>query len=320
MKSGKVLVGIIVGAALIVGASTVWNIILNQPGPLQQEMVLQVERGMGVARIAETLHARQAIASPAVFKLASRTMRLDRAMQAGEYLLEPGISVQQIMRKLALGQVRQYKFTVPEGTTSADVARLLEENDKLTGETPEIPEGTILPETYAYTAGESRADVVTRMRNAMQTTLALVWEMRAPDLPLETPEELLILASLVEKETGIPNERDKVAGVYVNRLNKKMRLQADPTVIYGIENFDGNLTRAHLNTDHPYNTYTRHGLPAGPIANPGKAALLAAARPARVPYLFFVAGDDGGHVFAETYEEHKKNVDAHIRAYQQRFN
>lgn len=254
-------------------------------------------------------------------------MRLEPHLyQAGEYLLESGWGPQSVLNKLSSGEVVQYRFTLVEGWTYRQLLAALVENDKLvhemdrasgqsrpvTGEAPgsEHPEGWFLPETYQFTRGDSDRDILVRAHSAMQQALADAWDVREPGLPLETPYELLILASIIEKETSLDEERPQVAGVFVRRLNKRMRLQTDPTVIYGMgESFDGDIRRRDLKADTPYNTYTRHGLPPTPIAMPGRASLMAAARPAPGDTLYFVANGEGGHTFSRTLEEHQAAVD-----------
>ncbi len=208
----------------------------------------------------------------------------------------------------------------PKGLTSEQIVARLLESKSLTGQIKEIPrEGSLLPETYKYTRGATRAQIIERMQHDQKTLLAEVWEHRSPDLPLKTPEELVTLASIVEKETGRPDERSRVAAVFVNRLKNKMRLQSDPTIIYGLTGGKGALGRPILKSEieqpTPYNTYVINGLPPGPIANPGKASLEATANPARTKDLYFVADGTGHHVFSETYDQHQKNV-AKLRAFE----
>jgi UPF0755 protein len=253
-------------------------------------------------------------------------MRLEpHIYQAGEYLLEPGLVPQGVLNKLSSGEVVQYRFTLVEGWTYRQLLAALTENKTLkhelesvgaedwpvTGETPgsEHPEGWFLPETYQFTRGDSDRDILLRAYKAMQQALADAWAARDLALPFETSYELLILASIIEKETSLDEERPQVAGVFVRRLNKRMRLQTDPTVIYGMgDSFDGDIRRRDLKTDTPYNTYTRHGLPPTPIAMPGRASLMAAARPAPGDTLYFVADGKGGHTFSVTLEEHQAAV------------
>lgn len=254
-------------------------------------------------------------------------MRLEpRLYKAGEYRLEAGWGPRSVLDKLSSGEVVQYRFTLVEGWTYLQLLAALKEQDKLDhvvesgpesgleviGATPGAghPEGWFLPETYLFTRGDSDRDLLVRAHRAMREALAEAWESRDTGLPLETPYELLILASIIEKETAIDEERSQVAGVFVRRLNRRMRLQTDPTVIYGMgETFDGDIRRRDLTTDTPYNTYTRHGLPPTPIAMPGRASLMAAARPAAGDALYFVADGKGGHTFSATLEEHQAAVD-----------
>jgi UPF0755 protein len=253
-------------------------------------------------------------------------MRLEPHLyQAGEYLLQPGWRPRDVLQWLSSGEVVQYRFTLVEGWTYKQLREALEQNEILESELPEDindsetlladvpgsnhPEGWFLPETYQFTRGDSDRDILLRAHDAMRAALTDAWESRDLALPLETPYELLILASIIEKETSLEEERPEVAGVFVRRLQKRMRLQTDPTVIYGMgEAFDGDIRRRDLKTDTPYNTYTRHGLPPTPIAMPGQASLRAAARPATGEALYFVADGKGGHTFSVTLEEHQAAV------------
>ena len=217
------------------------------------------------------------------------------------------------------GKVVQHAFTVAEGLTSEQIVQRLLENDVLTGNIREIPrEGTLLPETYRFTRGTTREQMIQRMQQAQRRAVQEIWERRMPDLPIRTPEQLVVLASIIEKETGKPEERTRVAAVFVNRLKQKMKLQSDPTIIYGLVGGKGSLgrpiQRSEIEQPTPYNTYVIDGLPPGPIANPGRASLEAAANPARTKELFFVADGTGGHAFADNYEQHQKNV-ARLRAH-----
>jgi UPF0755 protein len=209
--------------------------------------------------------------------------------------------------------VVQHSVTIPEGLTSEQIVTRLSENDIFSGTIREIPrEGTLLPETYKFPRGASREQVIQRMQQAQKRVLAEIWERRNPDVPVKTPEQLVTLASIVEKETGKPDERSRVAAVFINRLKQRMKLQSDPTIIYGLVGGKGTLgrpiKRSEIQQPSPYNTYVIEGLPPGPIANPGRASLEAAANPARTRDLFFVADGTGGHSFTETYEQHQKNV------------
>jgi UPF0755 protein len=253
-------------------------------------------------------------------------MRLEpQVYRSGEYWLEAGLKPRELLREFAGGWVVQHRVTLIEGWTFRQVVAalgehpVLEQNldmthpsqwpEQLAGLGIEHPEGWFLPETYAFTRGDSDLDILGRAHRAMREALALAWASRDEQLPLETPYELLILASIIEKETSLEEEREQIAGVFVRRLRKGMKLQTDPTVIYGIgASFDGDIRRRDLRTDTPYNTYTRHGLPPTPIAMPGRASLLAAAHPAPGDALFFVANGEGGHTFSATLEEHQSAV------------
>jgi UPF0755 protein len=212
-------------------------------------------------------------------------------------------------------------MTVPEGLTSEQIVARLLENDMLTGNIKDVPrEGMLLPDSYYFHRGFSREQMIQRMRQAQDRLVRDVWERRSPDLPIKTPEQLTILASIIEKETGKPDERTRIAAVFTNRIKQKMKLQSDPTIIYGLVFGKGSLGRpiskADIAQPTPYNTYVIDGLPPGPIANPGRATIEAAANPARTKDLFFVADGTGGHAFAETYEQHQKNV-ARLRQIEQ---
>jgi UPF0755 protein len=214
--------------------------------------------------------------------------------------------------------VVQHSVTIPEGLTSEQIVARLSDNDIFAGSVREIPrEGTLLPETYKFPRGTSRDQVIQRMQQAQKRVLAEIWERRSPDIPVKTPEQLVTLASIVEKETGKPDERSRVAAVFVNRLKQKIKLQSDPTIIYGLVGGKGTLgrpiKRSEIVQPSPYNTYVIEGLPPGPISNPGRASLEATANPARTRDLYFVADGSGGHAFTETYGEHQKNV-ARLRA------
>jgi UPF0755 protein len=234
-------------------------------------------------------------------------------LKYGEYQFTKNASLADVVNTIVENKVVQHAVTIPEGLTSEQIVARLLETDALSGQIKEIPrEGTLLPETYKFTRGMTREQIIQRMSQAQRHLLQEIWEHRMPDLPIRTPEQLVTLASIVEKETGRPEERSRVASVFVNRLKNKMRLQSDPTIIYGLTGGKGALGRAILKSEieqpTPYNTYVIDGLPPGPIANPGRASLEAAANPARTKDLYFVADGTGGHVFSESYEQHQKNV------------
>jgi len=300
---------------LVIAAFAGWRWLerwLDRPGPLAAETVLVLPRG-GLEKLADRLEEAGILEPGWAFVLAARLRGRERTLKAGEYRFTAGITPRAVLDLLESGQVVLHRITVPEGLTTAEVHALLEAAEVLEGPLPEPgPEGTLLPETWLVPRGEPRTRLLERMREAMRATLAELWERRAPDLPYTRPEEAVILASLVERETRKKEEQPLVAAVFVNRLKRGMRLQSDPTVIFaltgGRNNLDRALTRKDLELDHPFNTYRIDGLPPAPIANPGRAALEAALAPAAVDYLYFVADGTGGHVFARTLAEHNRNV------------
>ncbi|MGY6554622.1 MAG: endolytic transglycosylase MltG [Wenzhouxiangella sp.] len=251
------------------------------------------------------------------------------AIRAGEYLVPTGLNPVQLMDHLTRGRVRQHRFTIVEGWTLNRLRRQLADDPRLVHATAGwsneelmaylgcaecFAQGRFLPETYFFERGSSDLDLLRRAHLAMNSLLEEVWAQRHADLPLSSADQLLILASIIERETGQAGERTQVAGVFARRLQLGMRLQTDPTVIYGLgEDFDGRLRRVHLRTDHPWNTYTRHGLPPTPIALPGSDSIRAAAQPAAGTALFFVARGDGTHQFSDTYEQHNAAIDRYIR-------
>lgn len=283
------------------------------PGPHAARAVVELERGAGVRGIARRLAEAGVIDNALAFELAARLRGEARSLKAGEFAFEPGASPASIVAALASGRVLLHPVTIPEGRTVAEIADLLAAEPALAGELGLLPpEGALLPDTYLVPRGELRTRLIQRMQGAMARALDEAWVARAPGLPLNGPGELVTLASIVERETALPGEHRLVAAVLVNRLRLGMKLQTDPTVIYALAGGRGSLgrtlTRADLEVDHPFNTYRALGLPPGPIANPGRAALQAAATPASVDYLYFVADGQGGHVFARSLAEHNRNV------------
>jgi len=298
---------------VVIAGWTQLNAYLVRPGPAKQETVVVLARGAGLAEIAGQLRAARVIEHPWLFRLAVRVLDRDRELKAGEYAFPPRVTPGTVIGMLSAGQTVARRLTIAEGLTVAEVFRMLEETDALTGELPQPPpEGTLLPETYFYALGDDRAALVRRMRRGMDEVLERLWAGRAPDLPLSSPEDALILASIVDKETSVPEERRKVAAVFVNRLRQGMRLQSDPTVIYGLTNGEGRLGRELTRRDwahaSDFNTYQIEGLPPAPIANPGRESIAAVLDPAEVDYLYFVADGSGGHAFARTLAEHNRNV------------
>lgn len=312
LVSGAVV--LVIAATLGAGVVFWWATgYLREPGPLTAPATIELPRGTGVGAIAMRLFEAGAIHYPRAFALIARASGRDRALKAGEYALEPSMSPDAILSLLESGKVVLHPVAVPEGLTVHEVLALVASAEVLTGDLPPAPpEGSLLPDTWLVTRGETRAALVERMRAAMGGELAKVWAARQSDLPLNSPEELLTLASIIEKETALTAEYPLVAAVFVNRLRKGMPLQTDPTVIYALTDGKGplgrELLRADLQVEHPYNTYRIPGLPPGPIANPGRAALAAAGAPATVDYLYFVADGSGGHAFAVSLAEHNRNV------------
>jgi UPF0755 protein len=308
-----IVVAVAVGGALYVGKQR-----FESPGPLTEDKVVNIPRGLGIRDIADLLQREGVIDQPWVFIGGVLVLKARGDLKHGEYQFTKNASLADVVNTIVDNKVVQHQLTVPEGLTSEQIVAKLLENDALSGQIKEIPrEGTLLPETYKFTRGMAREQIIQRMQHSSKQLLQEVWEHRNPDLPLKTPEQLVTLASIVEKETGKPEERSRVASVFVNRLNRKMRLQSDPTIIYGLTGGKGSLGRQLMKSEieqpTPYNTYVIDGLPPGPIANPGRASLEAAANPARTKDLYFVADGTGGHVFSENYDQHQKNV-ARLRA------
>ena len=288
-------------------------------GPLLNVVNVVIPKGASLNTVAAKLEEAQVIDKAWLFKIMARVNGLAKHLKAGEYQFEPGVSLKQAMDKISKGEVFLRKITIPEGLTSGQIMYLIANYPDLEGEIDiDVKEGELLPETYSFELGASRNSIILQAKAAMQKTLEEVWAGRDSDLPLKNIDELLTLASIIEKETGVPEERPLVASVFLNRLKKGMRLQTDPTVIYAITegetSFGRSLKRADLKIDSPYNTYLNYGLPPGPICNPGREALMAAARPQQSRYLFFVADGKGGHRFAETLKEHNRNVKSWLRS------
>ena len=298
---------------------------LHQPLAFDGDTLrVDVEPGATLAQITRRLHADGVMPFPRALVWHARYYKLASQIKAGEYALAPGTTPLQLLDVLVSGKVVQWSFAIIEGWTFRDLREKLEEDDNLVitltdvpdeevmsllGHPEVHPEGWFMPDTYLFPRGTTDLEFLRRALNATKQYLDTEWPNRDPDLPLIKPYEALILASIVEKETGVARERPEIAGVFVRRLKKGMKLQADPTVIYGLgDEFKGNITRKHLETPTPYNTYTRRGLPPTPIALAGKAAIHAVLHPAEGDDLFFVAKGDGTHYFSATYAEHKKAV------------
>jgi len=302
------------GLAAFAGGALFWGYLaFTAPGPLPAATNLVIPRGAGLERIADRLAAAGILENRWIFTTAVGLLGNRRKLRAGEYRFPAHASARIAMEVLIFAKPVLRHLTVPEGLTTAQVVAEIDRADGLEGKITDRPaEGSLLPETYSFTYGDSREEMVARMRKAMEETLDTLWKERAPDLPLKSPREALILASIVEKETGLPAERPHVAAVFLNRLRRGMRLQSDPTVIYALTHGAGPLSRplvhADFDTPSPYNSYLYEGLPPGPIANPGRASLLAVLHPDDSDDLYFVADGSGGHVFAKTLAEHNRNV------------
>ncbi len=286
---------------------------VQAPGPATTDVTVQLPRGSGLNAIASVLETSGVIRSHQLFALWVRASGNDEALRAGEYRFDAGTTGANVARQLIEGRTFKRRLTIPEGLTTERALALVDEAPALQGAAPiGIAEGMLLPETYQYEWGDTRAALVTRMQRAHSELLASLWPDRADGLNLQSPEQAVILASIVERETGVASERPRIAAVFLNRLRLGMRLQSDPTVEYGLKlrgRADGvPLTRDDLETDTPYNTYRIRALPPGPIANPGRAALVAVLHPAATNELYFVADGTGGHAFATTLDEHNRNV------------
>jgi len=274
-----------------------------------------LQPGAGVPEIATDLARDGVIRSASIFIIAAKVGGAGKSLKAGEYEFPSRASMAQVMQKIRAGDIVRHWITIPEGFTSEEAVEVLANSDVLTGAAPVPPEGSILPETYEVRRGDDRAAVLQRMMEARDNLLKALWAQRRSDLPFQSPEEAMTLASIVEKETGVASERPRVAAVFVNRLEQGIRLQSDPTIIYGLTRgrpLGRGLRASELVQPTPYNTYVINGLPPTPICNPGRAAIAAVLDPPRTSELYFVASGSGGHVFASTLDEHNQNV-AHYR-------
>jgi UPF0755 protein len=302
---------------LLIGTGTAYYYgrqVLESPGPLKEDKVVNIPARAGKRDIADVLQREGVIdVNPWLFIGGVLAMKASSDLKPGEYSFQKGASLRDVIATIVEGKVVQHSVTIAEGLTSEQIVAKLSDNDLFSGSVREIPrEGTLLPETYKFPRGTTREQVIQRMQQAQKRVVAEIWERRSPDVPLKSPEQLVTLASIVEKETGKADERSRVAAVFVNRLKQKIKLQSDPTIIYGLVGGKGTLgrpiKRSEITQPSPYNTYVIDGLPPGPISNPGRASLEAAANPARTRDLYFVADGTGGHAFTETYGEHQKNV------------
>lgn len=286
--------------------------IVDTPHEVKEDTFVQITTGMPLKDIAEMLRKNELIEHNYEFILYVKLHKLYPKFKAGEYLINNDISIAGLADMFSGGKAHLRKLTIPEGLTAREAMDIIMDNEYLEDDFTPFNEGDILPETYTFSRHEKRQKLVNQAKEAMDKVLQQAWDERDADLPLKSKEEMLILASIVEKETGVATERPQVASVFINRLKKGMLLQTDPTVIYaltaGKKDLGRQLTRKDLETDSPYNTYKYEGLPPTPICNPGKAAIMAVAHPDKTPYLYFVASGNGGHNFARNLEEHNQNV------------
>lgn len=286
--------------------------VLQTPMPVDAPKMIQIKNGDSLKNIARNLQENGLVQKDLYFILYSKINKIYPRIKAGEYLFENNVTMEDVAQILTGGKIYLRKITFAEGLTAREISDILYQNELLEGDFVALKEGEFLPETYTFSRGTERETIAEMGKSAMQKTLQRAWDGRDADLPLKNKEELLILASIVEKETGVPQERPQVASVFVNRLKKGMLLQTDPTVIYAVTNGEHDLgrplLRRDLEVDSPYNTYKYAGLPPTPICSPGTASIMAAAHPDKTPYLYFVASGSGGHNFARTLQEHNANV------------
>ncbi|MEO0328826.1 MAG: endolytic transglycosylase MltG [Pseudomonadota bacterium] len=306
---------VVILTIFLCGIAYLGKYLFEKDGPLRTAQTVFIEEGSSVARIASKLEDNGVIDNSLIFRLWVRSHKSQRSLQAGEYLFQPEMSMYEVMDTIRSGKGIVHKVSLPEGLTVFQIFQRLQSDTILEGELPEeMPaEGSLMPDTYPFQRGTTRKAIIERMKNAQDRFLSRLWEKRIDGLPINSPEELVILASIVEKETGRADERSRVASVFINRLRQGMKLQSDPTIIYGIFGGEGKpkdrpIYKSDISKPTPYNTYTIPALPPGPIANPGRAALEAVANPSRTDDLFFVANGTGGHVFAKTLTEHNRNV------------
>lgn len=301
-------------AALVAATAIGWGIkYYNAPGPNSEAVTIIIPKGTGFQSITAMLQENGVVEHPTVFSVIAVAFDKAKKVQAGEYAFPANVPPKDVLDSLVEGKTVVHRLMIPEGFTTHQILSMVRDEDKLEGDIPpDIKEGELLPETYYFSRGDSRAELVARMRRSMRGLLMELWENRRANLPYRTPQEALTLASIVEKETSLDSEYGTVASVYINRLRKGMLLQADPTSIYAItkgkEDLGRPLRYSDLRKESPYNTYVTKGLPPGPIANPGAKALTAALNPPETDYIFFVADGRGGHNFSITYKQHEEYV------------
>ncbi|HBH44528.1 MAG TPA: endolytic transglycosylase MltG [Hyphomonas atlantica] len=327
MKFVKALLSLLVlllfvgGAAL--GGGWLWfQNEITKAGPSTQEHVFVVAPGETLSSVAVRLEQEGIVSDDRLIRLKARLDGTELAIKTGEFILEPQASIVSVMDVLIEGKSVLHKITLPEGRTTAQLLKIIETDPILTGAMPEteVPEGSLLPDTYLFQRGTTRMQLVERMQKAQSAVLEELWAGRAEDLPIASPEDAVILASIVEKETGVSGERAKIAGLFVTRLKRGMRLESDPTIIYGISKGEPlynkrgqrrTLYRSEIDRKTDWNTYQIDGLPKTPICNPGREAIAAVLNPDETGHIFFVADGKGGHLFAKTLAEHNRNVAAY---------
>ena len=310
LMSIAVLTAVGAGAAVYFGKQQ-----FDRPGPFAEAKNYEVKRGSGISEVAAQLESQNLISDARVFRLGARAIGLDKKLKAGEYQINAGASMRDILAVLTSGKSVLYSLTIPEGLTVEQILSRIASNEVLTGDMPKKlpPEGALFADTQRFARGTTREELVAKLVADQKSLINEIWARRAPDLPISDIAEFVTLASIVEKETGQSDERSRVASVFINRLNKGMRLQSDPTIIYGLFGGKGKpadrpILKSDIETPTPYNTYTIDGLPPTPIANPGRAALEAVANPSKTSDLYFVADGTGGHAFAASLDEHNENV------------
>ena len=309
----------LLGLGVVAGGIAYGYSLYTSKGTLTKDVQLIIPKGTGVGGIASLLKDKNIIENPLLFKVMARVTDVQSDLKAGEYQFFSHVSMKEVFSKLSSGEIILRQITIPEGYTSFEIVRLLKKKKGIEHDIKTTPrEGTLLPNTYSYQSTDTAHSILDQMETALTDILEKAWNSRANNLPFKTKREAIILASIIEKETGIATERAKISGVFVNRLNKGMPLQTDPTVIYAItkgahkDNGKGplgrRLLRKDLSIDSPYNTYKYAGLPKGPICNPGKDAIIASLNPEKHNYFYFVADGTGGHIFSKTLAEHNRNV------------
>jgi UPF0755 protein len=333
--SRHIITGLLLGALVLIATYAALRNWLEQPLAITSTQTVEFNSGSSIYALAKQLQQAGLLQHPRLFRLWTRTQHIDTKLKAGEYEINPGDTLAKLLDKMLRGEVKQYSITIVEGWNfkqmmqaiaahpqilhtlgDTNSQQLMQQLGLTSDDKPLHAEGQFLPDTYYINKNTKDSDLLKRAHRAMQQVLQQLWSQRRPDLPIKTTYEALILASIIEKESAVADERPIIAGVFINRLRKNMRLQTDPTVIYGIgDKYDGDIRFRDLRRDTPYNTYTRKGLPPTPIAMPGRAAIAAAVQPADTDYLYFVATSDrsGRHIFSSTLAQHEKQVDIHQR-------